>query len=515
MDPINENEQQAENENKRAENNNIRNDKEPAEEEKDEVLIDTNDNNTLSSLESNDSESNDNKSKDPSGSLSSQERLDQAAAARLDAAAQRLSQGSNGGRNKSTQVSDHTTHIGRHTDTNSNSGRSRDPTGHRASKSSSKSRDGSKRSSRSSATNERRFQGIESNIVRINQALQVISEAVGAKIPGPTQEALPSTSIRDAVAVDLAPVKITAQGTRLTTAPVLFRQNDSAFWQYSGDMMKHVTVMKCDPPNANRRMPVYTVICNDGGQENIVLHDQLFISESEDTATQWDREDRITSDMNLLSATDRMDLYAMGPSPYTTAQATQWANMDGSKFKLATLQTALKDITLDSDSLVELKRLHAILSAGITGASTTGLLALPKLSELSPTISIRTVWLPPARHPQFPTAMACYQNIANVISTTLTNKEFAKKAPKARFAISTVAKTLDGIDMLDHLYKSRIPMLGATDFNPYVEIMTLKAEHKCSPLLSSPRLKTFKLSWFSLHILRRTTLFSSSFSKSS
>jgi hypothetical protein len=204
-------------------------------------------------------------------------------------------------------------------------------------------------------------------------------------------------------------------------------------------------------------MPVYTIICNDGGQENIVLHNQLFISE--DTATQWDTEDRITSDMNLLSATDQMDLYAMGPSPYTTSQATQWANMDGSKFKLATLQTALKDITLDSDSLVELKRLHAILSAGITGASTTGLLALPQLSELSPTISIQTVWLPPARHPQFPTAMACYQNIASVISMTLTNKEFAKKAPKARFAISTVAKTLDGIDMLDHLYKSRIQCL--------------------------------------------------------
>lgn len=61
-------------------------------------------------------------------------------------------------------------------------------------------------------------------------------------------------------------------------------------------------------------MPVYTIICNDGGQENIVLHNQLFISE--DTATQWDTEDRITSDMNLLSATDQMDLYAMGPSPY-------------------------------------------------------------------------------------------------------------------------------------------------------------------------------------------------------
>jgi hypothetical protein len=72
---------------------------------------------------------------------------------------------------------------------------------------------------------------MESNIARIDQALQVISEAVGAKIPNPTQEALPSTSIRDAV--DLAPVKITPQGTRLTTAPVLFRQNeDSAYFSF-------------------------------------------------------------------------------------------------------------------------------------------------------------------------------------------------------------------------------------------------------------------------------------------
>ncbi len=55
----------------------------------------------------------------------------------------------------------------------------------------------------------------------------------------------------------------------------------------------------------------------------------------------------------------------------------------------------------------------------------------------------------------------------------LTNKEFAKKALKAKFAISSVAKTLDRIDMLDYLYKLRIPMLGATDFNAYVKIMTL------------------------------------------
>jgi hypothetical protein len=249
IDPINENKQQVENENERAENNSINSKESPAEEHKEEVLVNENDNISLLSLESNDNKSNGDKSRDPPGSLSSEERREQAAANRLDAAAQRLSQGSNGGRNKSTQVSDHTTHIGGNTEINSNSSCSRNPAGHQASKSSSKSRDGSKRSSRPSTTIERRFQSIESKIARIDQTLQMISEAVGAKLSNPTQEALPSTSIRDAV--DLAPVKITAQGTRLTTAPVLFRQNDSAYWQYSGDMMKHVIVMKCDPPNVN------------------------------------------------------------------------------------------------------------------------------------------------------------------------------------------------------------------------------------------------------------------------
>jgi hypothetical protein len=90
IDPINENEQQVENENERA-------DESPAEEQKDEVLVDNNDNNSLSSLKSNDSKSNGDKSKDPPGSLSLEQRRERAAADRLDAAAQRLSQGSNGG----------------------------------------------------------------------------------------------------------------------------------------------------------------------------------------------------------------------------------------------------------------------------------------------------------------------------------------------------------------------------------------------------------------------------------
>jgi hypothetical protein len=148
----------------RAENNSINSNESPAEEQKDEVFVNENDNNSLSSLDSNENKNNGDKSKDPPGSLSSEERREQAAADRLDAGAQRLSQGSNGGRNKSTQVNDHTTHIGGNTDINSNSGRSRDPAGHRASKSSSKSRDGSKKSSRSSATIDKRFLGIESNI---------------------------------------------------------------------------------------------------------------------------------------------------------------------------------------------------------------------------------------------------------------------------------------------------------------------------------------------------------------
>lgn len=275
--------------------------------------------------------------------------------------------------------------------------------------------------------------------------------------------------------VDLPPVSFTAQGHDLITAPVMFKPKDTAFWRYSGDMMRRVEIIGVDKPTDIRKEPVYTVKCIDNGQQAIVTHYDIFVAK--DVATSWDQVDgRITSDMAILTATDRMDLYAI-EGAYTADQAVQWANLDASKFKLATLQTALKDVVLESDSLMELKNLHDIITSGITGASTTGLLTLPSIHHLSPTASIRSIWLPPARHAKYPQANACYMNIARVISIMLTKKDFAKSAPKAKFAISSVAKIMDGIDILNHLYKARFPMLGASDFDPYVEIMSLKVEH--------------------------------------
>jgi hypothetical protein len=95
--PLPRQQQQPSSDDERAKNNSIHSDESPAEEQKDEVFVNENDNNSLLSLDSNENKSNGNKSRDPPGSLSSEECREQAAADRLDAAAQRLSQGSNGG----------------------------------------------------------------------------------------------------------------------------------------------------------------------------------------------------------------------------------------------------------------------------------------------------------------------------------------------------------------------------------------------------------------------------------
>ncbi len=63
------------------------------------------------------------------------------------------------------------------------------------------------------------------------------------------------------------------------------------------------------------------------------------------------------------------------------------------------------------------------------------------------------------------------------MSVTLKRTDFSKSAPKAKFAITSASKTLNGFDLLFCLYKARIPFLGATDFNAYVEIMALEVQN--------------------------------------
>jgi hypothetical protein len=171
-----------------------------------------------------------------------------------------------------------------------------------------------------------------------------------------------------------------------------------------------------------------------------------------------------------------MDLYAID-GPFTTQQAIQWKALDGKDFKVDTLGTRLKDVKLESDSILELQNFHDILSTAIVGASTNGLLKLPTLQELAPGISIRDIWLPPPKHHRYSIAAACYGNIAACISVVLKRTDFTKSAPKAKFAISSASKTIDGFDLLFRLYRARIPFLGATDFNAYTLIMSLEAQN--------------------------------------
>lgn len=273
--------------------------------------------------------------------------------------------------------------------------------------------------------------------------------------------------------LDLHPVEFISDGTRMITAPVLLREGDKAWWRYSADFVRSVEILECTMPTKLRVQPIYTIKCANG-QTHDVRHPELFITK--DCVTTWDRTGKITSESSLLGATDRLDTDAIG-GKYPQHQILQWKNLDPSEFKLNNLHTSIKEFKLDSDSIVELKDLMNVLSSAVTGASKTGILKLPAIKDLSPLVSIRDIMMPPSSYPSYERAKACYGNIANEISTLLSSKEFAKSAPKAKVALSAVARgNYDGIDMLDHLLRSRIPILGATDFHPYSVIMSLQAE---------------------------------------
>jgi hypothetical protein len=138
-------------------------------------------------------------------------------------------------------------------------------------------------------------------------------------------------------------------------------------------------VLECTLPTKIRIHPIYTIQCVNG-QKHDVRHDELFITR--DRATTWDRTGKISTESSLLDATDRLDAHAIG-GVYPEHRILQWKSLDASQFKLSTMVTSLKDFKLQSDSIVELKDLMNRISTSITGASKTGLLKLPGISDLS------------------------------------------------------------------------------------------------------------------------------------
>ena len=273
--------------------------------------------------------------------------------------------------------------------------------------------------------------------------------------------------------LDLPLLEMTYQGSELINSPVLLQDGDSAYWRYSGDLIRHVTILETTMPTLLRRMPIYHFKC-ENGQEYDDRHDKLFISKEE--ALEIDPNGVIRSSRSPTTALEDLDLTAID-SDLPDHIKKQWEQLDPEKFKLATLSTSIKDYKLSNDSIVAIKRLMNFLSQSVTGASKTGLLKLPSIRDLTPTTTIRDLWLSPPSHPRFDKANACYLNIASCFALLFESEDFASNAPKAQLAIaSVIGGTTDGIDVLDHLLKSRIPALGATDFDAYETIAALQVE---------------------------------------
>jgi hypothetical protein len=191
--------------------------------------------------------------------------------------------------------------------------------------------------------------------------------------------------------LDLHPFEFISEGTKMTMAPVLFREEDEAWWRYSSDLVRSVEILECTLPTKIHIHPIYTIKCV-YGQMHDVRHNELFITR--DRATTWDRTGKISTDSSLLDTTDRLDAHAIGGT-YPEHRIIQWKSLDASQFKLSTIVTSLKEFKLQSNSIVELKDMMNRISTSITGASKTGLLKLPAISDLSPSTSIRDLWMPP------------------------------------------------------------------------------------------------------------------------
>jgi hypothetical protein len=226
----------------------------------------------------------------------------------------------------------------------------------------------------------------------------------------------------------------------MTTAPIILKVGDGVYWRYSGDLVRFAKILGIIlPPNLLQREPIYSIEMQNG-QTHSARHDELFITKNK--ALSLDQNGVIRSNKSITTASDQLDLTAIGES-YTPIITQQWANLNPEKFKkLPTPQTNIKEYKLADDSIVYMKCLMDFLSSSITGASTTGLLRLPAIMDLSPVITIRDLWLPPPSHPKYPIAKACYSNIVSAILVLLTSEDFAKDAPKAKLAISAVCWTM-------------------------------------------------------------------------
>jgi hypothetical protein len=85
--------------------------------------------------------------------------------------------------------------------------------------------------------------------------------------------------------------------------------------------------------------------------------------------------------------------------------------MNDEKFKLETLVSSIKDLSLAEDKLITLKQLYSATVMRALAAS-KGVLQIPNLDQLSPTINIKQIITPPSDYLMHSRAMAFYGNFA-------------------------------------------------------------------------------------------------------
>ena len=286
---------------------------------------------------------------------------------------------------------------------------------------------------------------------------------------------LPATIKRQPI--DLPPNQVNYQGRDMVTSPVLLTAGDEVSWKYSGNIMTPVKVLEVTEPTLIRRQPIYTVQMTSGTRIGVtyeVRHDDLYISK--DKATELDRYGILKASSSILTASSKLDLAAI--DDVSPLQLQQWNAMNGEKFRFGTFQDSIKTLSLDSDSIVAIQQFHEALSTSMTAASKGGLLTLPDLINLSPTVKMRDLILPRPSYRHYPIAKAFYDVTARIVASHIATKSFSEKAPKAKSILRTITRSKkDGIDQLQHLYDHRLPFLGATDFDAQALISNLKIEH--------------------------------------
>jgi hypothetical protein len=253
---------------------------------------------------------------------------------------------------------------------------------------------------------------LENQPDHITQAVANIQQLLSSSDPDQSISFHCSDNKHSCQPVDLYHIQITSQCHQTITPPVLFQVGVKVCWKCSGDLIRHVAIMEVTKPTLIHRLPIDHIKYKHGNEHDVPRAD-LFISE--DAATKLDVNCLISANRSILTVSSWLDLVAIGGTA-SPDEMEMWEVLNRGHFNQSTFQTAIENLTLQDDSIVTLKRFHKSLSTSITAARKTGVLRLPNLTDLGPSITIRDPMLPPPTYWHFSMTKGCYYNIAHCIA---------------------------------------------------------------------------------------------------